>query len=72
MCKNADETFLLRETVLDHLVADQECLDRRCGDLSHVPYSRERSMNGKQFSLFGGGEASALYHEADKAERRKT
>lgn len=28
-------------------------------------------MNGKQFSLFGGGEASALYHEADRGERRK-
>lgn len=42
MGENADEAFFLRETVLDYLVADQKCLNRRCGDLSHVPYSRER------------------------------
>ena len=37
MGKNADEAFFLRETVLDYLVADQKCLDRRVGISAMFP-----------------------------------
>lgn len=59
MRENADQALLLRQTVFNDLVTDQERLDARFYDIGHRCYSKENSVNGKMVVVFlrgiGGG-----------------
>lgn len=52
MGKDPDQTFLFRETVLDHVIADEKCLNGRFWDLSHGRYSRERMHRDKAVPVY--------------------
>lgn len=52
MSKDPDQAFLFREAVLDHLVADEKCLNGGFEDVGHEEHSKESRNNGKTVLAF--------------------